>query len=669
MNPNQENNQLITESNPNLTQTDKNLKNILDYFNQGNAHENLKQYKEAISAYEKAIEINPDLEIEKPNDPELAKAYRFKAFNVWKEQKEYIHAIKDYDEAIKIDPKYTDYLYKGDILSELKEYQEALLAYDEAIKIKPGYAGSYLHKVIAHEALKQYKEAISAYAEAIKINPNHSCTNTLNNLMENKKLWDHQEKHIQAIEDYAKAIKINPKNDEAYHNKGYAHAELKQYEDAISAYAEAIKIEPQYDEAYFNKGNAYVELKQYEAAISAYDEAIKIDPQYAEAYFNKGNVHTEIQEYKKAKLAYKKAIEINPDHSCAGTLKHLMENKLVLAHKKYNDITDMNIQPIFHKVLLCQLAKLKPNYATKKALELFDKSKINQYIFKQIIFEVTKNLKSIPLDSQQDMLNDTEFFICLMLDLNEKSFNRISDYSLKSKYSELFYHSIKKWPLEFSFNLDGITYEYGETSKNLFHIKDNFFTKSVYIPEIRSPEKVSLDIYLCGLIMGFLDRKDLMNLYLSFNFYSSSKEQMANLLKLEFGYKTLTVTQFKKGCSPKKTNYDVNIKCIKNEHHFNLSFTDILDIQSDLMHEGPNSDLFAEECLRRKTKYGINIEVIKKAQPKISITEVNQTNKSDNSYYEEILNTKKVKADVGSNFNQMEIEAVGNTDNIDSFFE
>jgi hypothetical protein len=333
-----------------------------------------------------------------------------------------------------------------------------------------------------------------------------------------------------------------------------------------------------------------------------------------------------------------------------------MENKLDLAYQKYNAIKDMNIQPIFHKVLLCKLTKLKPQYSASKALELLYTSKINKYIFKHIIFEATKNLKFIPLDYKNEVLNDTEFFICLMLDLNEKRFNRISDYSLKSKYSELFYNSIKKWPLEFSFNLDGVTYEYGETSKNLFHIKDNFFTKSAYIPEIRSPEKVSLDIYLCGLIMGFLDRKDLMNLYLSFNFYSSSKEQMANLLKLEFGYKTLTVTQFEKGCSSKKTNYDVNIECIKNEHHFNLSLTDIL-----------NS--FSEECLRRKTKYDINIEVINKAQPKISITQVNQTNKSDNSYYEEIFTTKNVKVEDGSNFNQMEIEPVGNNDNIDSFFE
>jgi len=78
---------------------------------------------------------------------------------------------------------------------------------------------------------------------------------------------------------------------EAWVNKGAAHAELEEWDEAIGAYREALRIDddseraarfaadesPEAQEAWVNKGAAHAELEEWDEAIGAYREALRID--------------------------------------------------------------------------------------------------------------------------------------------------------------------------------------------------------------------------------------------------------------------------------------------------------------------------------------------------------------------------------------------------------
>ena len=55
-----------------------------------------------------------------------------------------------------------------------------------------------------------------------------------------------------------------------YHNRGYAHNNLRQYEKAIEDYDKVLELNPNDASAYIGRGYAYNKLKQYGKAIGLF---------------------------------------------------------------------------------------------------------------------------------------------------------------------------------------------------------------------------------------------------------------------------------------------------------------------------------------------------------------------------------------------------------------
>ena len=95
----------------------------------------LKQnkYHEAITFYNKAIELNPN----------YADAYNNRGI-VFKDIEKYHEALSDYNKAIELNLNHVDaYNNRGNIFKDLAKYQEALADYTRAIKLKPDYNKAY----------------------------------------------------------------------------------------------------------------------------------------------------------------------------------------------------------------------------------------------------------------------------------------------------------------------------------------------------------------------------------------------------------------------------------------------------------------------------------------------------------------------------------------------
>jgi len=132
------------------------------WLDEGDNFRNLKQYSEALAAYEQAIRLDP-------ND---AYAYSNKGYTL-NELKRYREAVGAYEQAIRLDPNNAAaYISKSLALNELKRYEEGLGAYEQAPSLDSNNAAAYINKDIALRNLKRYEEALAAYEQANSLDPN-----------------------------------------------------------------------------------------------------------------------------------------------------------------------------------------------------------------------------------------------------------------------------------------------------------------------------------------------------------------------------------------------------------------------------------------------------------------------------------------------------------------
>jgi tetratricopeptide (TPR) repeat protein len=101
-------------------------------------------------------------------------------------------------------------------------------------------------------------------------------------------------RHEQATETFERAARYTDDElveQEAWVNKGVAHAELEEYDAAIGAYKEAIKMDDDSEHAATAETNlAYAlwEFGRTEEALEHAERAVEIDPRFGQAWYNRG---------------------------------------------------------------------------------------------------------------------------------------------------------------------------------------------------------------------------------------------------------------------------------------------------------------------------------------------------------------------------------------------
>jgi tetratricopeptide (TPR) repeat protein len=135
----------------------------------------LKQYKEAIECYDRALIFKP-IDYDSLRDKGVALI----KMGLHKE------AVKSLDKALKIKPDdYNSLKHKGVSLLWLKRYTEAIECYDLSLKINPDDYDSLKGKGIALDSLGMYKEAIESLDQVLRIKPNDDqCLKYKDNILE-----------------------------------------------------------------------------------------------------------------------------------------------------------------------------------------------------------------------------------------------------------------------------------------------------------------------------------------------------------------------------------------------------------------------------------------------------------------------------------------------------
>ena len=154
---------------------------------------------------------------------------------------QYDQAISYYDKALDINPGYAEAFRKrGSAYSRKGQYDQAISDYSKAIEINPADEVAYYSRGQTYSLKRQYDQDISDCTKALEINPRSvEAYSNRGNIYIRKGQYD------QAISDFAKAFEINPRSTEVFLNRGGAFFKKGQYDQAISDYNKVLEITPE----------------------------------------------------------------------------------------------------------------------------------------------------------------------------------------------------------------------------------------------------------------------------------------------------------------------------------------------------------------------------------------------------------------------------------------
>ena len=228
---------------------------------------------------------------------------------------------------------------------EAGQYNRAVPEFEAAIKLDPNFTGAHAALCRAYLEQNELENAGTAVAAALKLDAN-----------------------------YQPALLLYGTIIEAYHDRGKAHLDDRQYTEAVAAFQKAITLDadlgdnsqvdhPENTHIYVHLGAAYIGMKAYQKAIEALQHAIAQDADLVDAHYNLGYAYVEQGTYDQAIPHLERAIAIAP---------HLKRAHYNLA-RAYRE--SGNLEAATNAIT--ETLRLDPNY--QRAHELADTIKQEHY--------------------------------------------------------------------------------------------------------------------------------------------------------------------------------------------------------------------------------------------------------------------------------------------------
>ena len=192
----------------------------------------------------------------------------------------YEDAITAYNEAIQLQPDFANaYVNRGLAKEKLGQHESAITDYSSAIKIDPTLAGAYNNRGSVQRRLGQHFLALEDLSNAIQLDPHY--VKAYVNRGNAKNSLGHPN---EALEDFNTALDLDPNSAEAYNNRGIAKAALMQLPDAIKDFDTAIELNPELANAYYSRGiSKFIIGKHIREAEADLQTALKLTKKIGDA--------------------------------------------------------------------------------------------------------------------------------------------------------------------------------------------------------------------------------------------------------------------------------------------------------------------------------------------------------------------------------------------------
>lgn len=218
-----------------------------DWLIRGHSYLKEENYVEAVAAYDRAIELDPDNAVSRHN--------RGHALT---ELGRHHEGIADYDRAIELDPdNAVSHSNRSVVLNYLGRYEEALDAIDLALELEPDSKFVQNNRGLALTDLGRYDDALAAYDLAIELDPDSPVSHSNRSLPLN-----HLGRHNEAIKANDRALELDPDHPSSWYMKALSCVFLGKYPDAID-HADGALMR-----------NSFAPKVAYRSAVSLYIKAV-----------------------------------------------------------------------------------------------------------------------------------------------------------------------------------------------------------------------------------------------------------------------------------------------------------------------------------------------------------------------------------------------------------
>jgi tetratricopeptide (TPR) repeat protein len=295
----------------------------------GYLHYRADQYEEALAAFNRAIELDPEdtWAIAQRGDTHLV-------------LERYEEALDDFsraiERAIELDLDYGWAIagLRGDTYRRLKRYDEALADFNRAIDLKPDEAESIANRGEIYRHMERYEEALDDFDRAIELDPNYAWA-----IASRGETYREMERYEEALADLNRAIELKPDYAWAITSRGETYRRLKRYDEALADFHRIIELEP--DDAWdiAQRGLTYRQMERYDEALADFDRAIELEPDDAWDIAQRGLTYRLMERYDEALADFNRAIELEPDDARVIAIRGLTYRQM----ERYDDaLADLN---------------------------------------------------------------------------------------------------------------------------------------------------------------------------------------------------------------------------------------------------------------------------------------------------------------------------------------
>ena len=138
-----------------------NLELVKSWFQLGLKQASAKDFQGAISSWDQALSLNPN----------LSEAWHNKGSALGRLGK-YVEAIQSFDHAVRLDAEsYQAWNDRAHALYKMQEWPKAIASWDRAIQIMPDRHQFWYNRGCALEQIKSFGESVASYEKALEIKP------------------------------------------------------------------------------------------------------------------------------------------------------------------------------------------------------------------------------------------------------------------------------------------------------------------------------------------------------------------------------------------------------------------------------------------------------------------------------------------------------------------
>jgi len=350
------------------------------FFQQGQQQLGRRENEGAITSFNRAISL----------DPNFGFAYAFRGV-AHEQLRNFEEAIADYTQAIRLLPNGLDksvvFFNRGNVYSRYPDRaQEAINDFTQAIRLNPRYADAYYKRGFVRSERNDARGSIGDFTTAIEIAPNHLSAYAQRGLTLSSLLGD----DLAATQDFVRVVRLQARTAEDYWNRGVSRQVLGDLSGSISDFSQAIRLEPNSIRAYYSRAlvkymrgdeqgagadlqsavnisnlspnnvlvgdlqlamiasSIYIQLEQYQNALDVLKPATRADPQNSILYFYRAQAHLAQGNQESALAALENAISLDQNFAVAYQLRsniYFQQEKLGQALTDIN--TALSLSPNF----------------------------------------------------------------------------------------------------------------------------------------------------------------------------------------------------------------------------------------------------------------------------------------------------------------------------------